>query len=58
MNIRIMDRMVDLGFEDEVAGLGLFHSGLSGEARHLVFQPKELDESGECCEGCCRASII
>ena len=39
--------MVHLGFWDEVIGLGLFYDGLSGEARRLVLQPREFDESGE-----------
>ena len=53
---RIMDRMVDLGFQDEVAGLGLFHDGLSGEAQQLVMQPRDLRESGEH-RGRCRHSF-
>ena len=44
---RIMDRMINLGFREEVVGLGLFYDGLSGEAQRLVMQPRELDESGE-----------
>ena len=50
--------MVDLGFQDEVSGLGIFHDGLSSEARQLVLQPKELDESGEYRERCRHDSII
>ena len=58
IDIRIMNRMVDLGFQDEVVGLGIFHDGLSGSARELVMQPRELNESGEYRECYGRASII
>ena len=43
-----MDQMKQLGFQEEIAGLGFMYEGLSGQAREVVLQPRQLTEAGRC----------
>ena len=47
-----MQRMIDLGYRDEVDGLGLLQEGLSGRARDIVLQARELTELGTMPQAC------
>ena len=55
-----MEQMKQLGFQEEVAGLGFMYEGLSGPTREIILQPRKLTELGGCHNhyGQCRKLMI
>ena len=42
-----MRRLEDLGYRAEVASLGVLSTGLTGDVRDLILQPRVLTDLGE-----------